>query len=322
MTDLSSTPALPCIRWGRTLYPYHGANLGTGNRCGHNPNQPEFHLFREPEWATGVPHVMRKLIEAVKGYYYAPLDTLPSLANLNGRRNKSGDPRKNRSEARVAECLIMRAVLYSTEYASLRVGTPKADGGFIPRSCTELAKQAGLLKAKRDPAEPDEPSRRFWRAFSRLRLAGAFDVYLQYDVIEDGSKRARPAIKRVNLNFLIALGACSFEQLKKFRTYCANSLKISRRAHREEFPTASDAAKAREELRRQQGESGVYTYVAGKRRYKILKLDSGPAAYLAASRDHHADLVRRFPDLSPPEIARLARDFPSLDAWLRDRQLE
>lgn len=323
MTDTTPMLGRPSIMWGRTPYPYHGANLGTGNRCGHNPNHPEFHLFSEPDWSTSIPHVMRKLIEAVKGYYYAPLSTLPSLANLNGRRNKSGDPRKNRSEARAAEVLVMRAVLYYTEFASLRVGTPKADGRFIPRSCVELARIAGLLKDKADPAEPDEPSPRFWRAFRRLRLAGAFDVYLQYDEKEDGSKRARPAIKRLNLNFLIALGAVSFEQLKKFRTHCSNKIKSTRKAHRDDFPTDSDASKAREELRRQQGESGVYTFAVGKRRDKVLKDASAQAEYFAAARDHHADLVRRYPDLSPPEIARRAmREFPALDAWKKDRPSE
>jgi len=323
MTDAMPTPGRPSIMWGRMPYPYHGANLGTGNRCGHNPNRPEFHLFSEPDWSTSIPHVMRKLIEAVKGYYYAPLSTLPSLANLNGRRNKSGDPRKNRSEARAAEVLVMRAVLYFTEFASLRVGTPKADGRFIPRSCAELAAIAGLLKDKDDPAEPDEPSPRFWRAFRRLRLAGAFDVYLQYDEKEDGSKRGRPAIKRVNLNFLIALGAVSFEQLKKFRTHCSNRLKSTRKAHRDEFPAESDAVKARGELRREQGERGVYTFAEGKRRDKVLKDERAPAEYFAAARDHHADLVKRFPDLTQPEIARRAmREFPSLDDWLKARQDE
>lgn len=311
------------IMWGRMPYPYHGANLGTGNRCGHNPNRPEFHLFSEPSWATSIPHVMRKLLEAVKGYYYSPLSTLPSLGNLNGRRNKDGDPRKNRSEARAAEVLVMRAILYNTDYASLRVGVPKADGRFVPRSCVELARLAGLLKTKADPSEDDEPAPRFWRAFRRLRLAGAFDVYLQYEEKADGSKRARPAIKRLNLNFLIALGAVSFEQLKKFRTHCANALKKSRKAHRDEFPLDGDASKARDELRREQGERGVFTYAQGKRRDKVLKDDSAKATYQAASLEYYADLVRRFPELSRSQVARQAmREFPSFDDWLKARQDE
>lgn len=323
MTDATSMLGRPSIMWGRMPYPYHGANLGTGNRCGHNPNRPEFHLFSEPGWSTSVPHVMRKLLEAVKGYYYAPMSTLPSLANLNGRRNKSGDPRKNRSEARAAEVLVMRAILYFTDFASLRVGTPKADGRFVPRSCTELARLAGLLKAKADPQEPDEPSPRFWRAFRRLRMAGAFDVFLQYEEKEDGSKRARPAIKRVKENFLIALGAVSFEQLKKFRSYCANGLKRSRRQHREQFPGADDAEKAREGLRREQGERGVFTFAEGKRRDKVLKDSSAQAEYFAASLDHHAAMKLRYPDLSQSEIARRAmREFPTLADWLKQRQDE
>ena len=50
----------------------------------------------------------------------------------------------------------------------------------------------------------------------------------------------------------------------------------------------------------------VYTFAAGKRRDKVLKDDRATAQYFAASRDFHADLVRRNPDLTQPEIARRA----------------
>lgn len=321
MTDVSTCLGRPSIMWGRNPYPHSGENLGTGNRCGHNPLKPEFHLFSEPEWSASIPQVMRKLVESVKGYYYAPLNILPSLGNLNGKRNKSGDPRKNRSEARAVEVLVMRAILYFTEYASLRVGTPKADGQFIPRSCTELAAVAGLLKKKKVPSEPDEPSERFWRAFRRLRKAGAFDVHLQYVEKPDGTKRARPAIKRLNENFLVALGAVSFEALKTFRTRCSNEIKKARRAYKEKFPRESDAEKARTGLRRAQGESGVVTFAVSERRSKAINYDDAKAQYAAEIRDRHAELLRNNPDLSQPEVARrVMREFPAFDNWLRERQ--
>lgn len=321
MTDITTCLGRPSIMWGRMPYPHSGENLGTGNRCGHDPLKPEFHLFNEPDWSASIPQVMRKLIEAVKGYYYSPLHILPSLGNLNGRRNKSGDPRKNRSEARAAEVLVMRAILYFTDYASLRVGTPKADGQFIPRSCVELARVAGLLKDKKTQDEPDEPSERFWRAFRRLRKAGAFDVHLQYVEKPDGSKRARPAIKRLNENFLVALGAVSFEALKKFRTHCSNELKKLRRGYKEKFPRESDAEKARGGLRRAQGEEGVITFAVGTRRAKTINYDDAKAEYASEIRDRHAELLRNNPDLSQPEIARrVMREFPAFDDWLRERQ--
>jgi len=317
--DLGS--ASPVIRWGRKVYPFAGRNLGSGNRCGHDPKKPEFHWFIEPSWAPNIPQTLRKLIEAVKGYYFTPLDLLPSLANLNGRRNKCGRPRKNRTEARVGEVLIMRAILYFTDYASLRVGVPKDDGQFIPRSCTEIARMAGLLRAKSDPAEDDEPSPRFWRAWERLRLAGAFDVHLQYVVKEDGSKRARPAIKRVNENFLIALGAVSYEALARFRTHCSNQLKKARRAYKEQFPRESDAAKARTKLRRAQGDNGVVTHARGIQRPKTVDLEDAKAVYFAAIRDRHVAVLKDNPELSRSEISRrVTREFPAFAEWLRERQ--
>ena len=307
--------------WGRSPYPYAGLNLGSGNRCGHDPAKPEFHWFTEPTWSLKVPHVMRKLIEAVKGYYYSPLHTLPSLANLNGRRNKSGDPRKNRSEARAAEVLVMRAILYCTDYASLRVGTPKDDGQFIARSCTELARMAGLLRKKQDASEPDEPSHRFWRAFGRLRQSGAFDVHLQYVEKADGTKRARPAIKRLNEHFLIALGAVSVEALTRYRTHCSNNLKKARRDHRAKFPIVSDALKARKSLRREQGDNGVVTHAVGDRKAKTLNLDDMKAEHGKAHNARFAELIIEHPELSRPQIARLLqKEFPTYTEWLRERQ--
>lgn len=323
MIDATPAPGRPSVMWGRMPYPYPGENLGTGNRCGHNPNHPEFHLFSDPAWMPSIPHTIRKLMDSAKAYYDAPLATLPSLANLNGRRNKSGDPRKNRSEARAAEVLVMRAILLLTEFASLRVGTPKPDGGFIPRSCAELAAVAGLLKKKASPDEDDEPSPRFWRAFRRLRKAGAIDVHLQYEEKPDGSKRARPAIKRVNPHFLIALGAVSCEALERFRTYCSNQLKKLRRTYRAEHPTKSDAAAARESLRRSQGESGITTFTAGNRRRAASLKANGRDVYQAELLAYQADLAKRLPDLSPREVAyRAMREFPSFTEWERTRQDE
>lgn len=309
------------LRWGRNPYPYQGINLGTGNRCGHNPLKPEFHLFNEPDWASSVPHAMRKLIEAVKGYYYKPLQMLPSLGNLNGKRNKSGDPRKNRSEARIAEALVMRAIIYLTEFASLRVGVPKPNGEFSHRSCAEIAAVAGLLKEKKDPSERDEPSERFWRAFRRLRKAGAFDVFLQHIEKEDGTTRALPAIKRLNENFLISLGALSFEQLKKFRTYCSNKLKAIRREHKAAYPIKTDAEEARKGMRRAQGDEGVITHAPRNHRPKAISYDDLQAEYAAQIRDLHAQLTMDNPDLSPLAIARkVTQQTLSYGDWLRERQ--
>jgi hypothetical protein len=317
----SAIESPPVLRWGKADYPYPGAYLGSGNRCGHDPKKPEHHLFNNPGWASNVPFIMAKLIKAVEGYYDAPMTTLPSVANLSGKRNKDGFPRQNRSERRIAQVLVAKAIIYCLEFATLRVGTPLANGEFKPRSCAEIAAIAGMLKIKKTPEEPDEPSPRFWRAFRSLRLGGAFDVYPQYDETSDG-KRARPAIKRVHLNFLIALGAVSAEALDTFRIRCRNRLNKKRRAFKDQFPVIEDAKKARTALRREQGESGIITHKGNaKRAAEAFKYDDLRSAYQAEQLAYQAHIVRSNPTLTAREASKiLLKEFPSWTDWLRERQ--
>ncbi|MEQ5769992.1 hypothetical protein NFH98_20690, partial [Halomonas sp. H33-56] len=232
-----------CARmWGRTPYKHPGNWLGTGNRCGHNPERGEFDRYAIPE-TRRLPRVQQQLLEGARDYYHAP-GILPTLSNLSGKANADGSPRQNRSEGRAAESLVLSAIINHLDFASLRVGTPKPDGTFVSRSCGELARVAGLLAPNSDPDHP-EPSQRFWRAFRRLKIAGAFTVHKQYEERPDGSKRARPAIKAVSMQFLVCLGKVGYQKLKEFRTWASNKLKKLRRKHRERFPEANDAAQAR-----------------------------------------------------------------------------
>jgi len=206
--------------WGRAHYPHPGKWLGTGNRCGHRPGSPAWHQFNEPETRKPLPHFIQTLIDKVRDYYAKPA-LLPTLANLSGKINKlSGKPRQNRSEAREAESLVMKAILSRTDFASLRVGTPLPDGRFIHRTMVEIATIAGMI----DKAT-GLPTQRFWRAIGRLKIGGAIDVHQQYETLEDGTIRARPGIKTVNMHFIVALGRISYEKLKAFRTHCSKALK-------------------------------------------------------------------------------------------------
>lgn len=313
----------PLLMWGRTPYPHPGENLGTGNRCGHNPNKPEFHLFQPPEWLESTPSQVRKLLDAVMRYYDAPLTTLPTLGNLNGKRNRNGQPRQNRSEARAAEVLVMRAVILFTDFASLRVGTPQANGKFLHRSCVDLARQAGLLRKKESPEDEDEPSPRFWRAFRRLRMAGAFDVYLQYEEREDGSKRGRPAVKHVSQNWLVALGALSFRALELFRTWASNRIKRARLAFRENDPRRRDAKKARDDMRRDQSDNGLHTFAAKSKRLRSMFTKTAREEYLDQSMAYHAELIKQNPNAPPSQLARrVMREFPTFADWGRIEKTE
>lgn len=293
--------------------PHSAQYIGSGNRCGHDPQKPAWHLYNAKHTEKMIPHVIRKLQEKALSYYDSP-KLLPTLANLNGKTNQDGQPRLNRSEAREADALVLCAILSMTEYATLRVGTPLNNGDFIPRSCSEIAKVSGLIR------EDGDPSQRFWRAFRRLKLAGAFNVHRQYQEMPDGSKRARPAIKNLNFHFLVALGAVGYERLKKFRTWCSNKLKKARATHREEFPTQNDAKHARSRLRMSQLTEGVNTHAFKTKRTKVI-----------ADSDENKELRRMFSleqieatselmasGMNGADVrAEIKRRFGSFEAWAK-----
>lgn len=245
--------------WGRMRYRHPGARLGSGNRCGHDPSAPAWHLFSAPETRSPLPYFIQDLLKKVREYYAAPM-RLPTLSNLNGKTNHDGQPRRNRSEAREAEILVLEAILSYTEFATLRVGTPLPDGRFIPRSFSELAKVAGLFDAQKE-----RPSQRFWRAIRRLKLAGAIDVHQQYVTQDDGSIRGRPGIKTINPHFIVALGCCSYDDLKKFRTWCSKRLRKAADNHRDAHPNEHDPDIANRRLRDQQRAQGKRTHAPDNR---------------------------------------------------------
>lgn len=310
--------------WGRTPYQHPGKWLGSGNRCGHDPKRGEFDRYAAPQ-TKRLPKVMAQLLEGAREYYHAPA-ILPTLSNLNGKANADGSPRQNRSEGRAAESLVLSAIINHLEFSTLRVGTPKPDGSFVPRSCGELAKVAGLEAPDSDPDYP-QPSQRFWRAFRRLKLAGAFTVHKQYETKPDGSKRARPAIKAVSMQFLVCLGKVGYQKLKEFRTWATNRLKKVRRKHREQSPEAHDAAQARHRVAtRQAAATGVQAVMPKRRRGSRAGLDDADpekqalAQYNKQVNDYFYELAVNNPGATAEQIRQLVRiKFPPYEEW-RDRQ--
>lgn len=315
-----SDPARSCLSpfmWGRSHYQHPGQWLGTGNRCGHRPDAPAWHQYNEPETKRPLPHFIQNLINKVRDYYAQPLK-LPTLANLSGKVNKlTGKPRQNRSEAREAESLVMQAILSRTDFASLRVGTPLPNGGFIHRAMTEISKVAGMFDAKRE-----RPTQRFWRAIRRLKIAGAIDVHQQYEEKEDGSIRARPGIKTVNMHFLVALGEVSYEQLKRFRTYCSKALKLDQEEHKKQNPAEHDPAIANRRLRELQREKGIKTNPSQTANNSPVMRDRDQRKelqrqYSKAQLEFATNLHGQYPGRSSSWYGdQLRLQFPSLDDWI------
>ena len=295
-------------------YPFSGENLGTGNRCGHVPESPAWHLYNPLKTKVKLPALISDFVEKAKAYYDSP-KILPTLANLNGKTNQDGQPRLNRSEIREAESLIMMAVFSMTEYSTLRVGTPLPNGDFVPRSCVDIATAAGLVK------EDGKPKQRFWRAFRNLKNAGAWQVHRQYQEMPDGSKRARPAIKNLNMHFLVAMGCCGYEKLKKFRTWCSNKLKKLRGKYRQDNPAASDAKYARNRVRMGQLMDGVNTHKFINKRTKSM-FDADTTKELRRQYNlEQVELIAKMAEQGKaPTAAAIMKELGSFEQWIKLKQ--
>lgn len=253
---------------GRAAYKYPGKWLGTGNRCDHDPAKPNWHKYVVPKTKAQPPATQMKLLRGARAYYFTP-SSLPTLMNLNGKQNKDGAPRQNRTDGREAEVLVLSAVLSFTEYASLRVGTPLPNGGFIPRSCGEIAKRAGMI----EPGRPDDypyPDGRFWRAWRRLKLAGAFTVHAQYEEVAPNVKRARKAIKCLNEDFLVSLGKVGFAEMTRFRNFCSEQIAEVRSEFNKKNPEAGDALEASRRLQLKQEAAGAKVNMPVKKETKEI----------------------------------------------------
>lgn len=307
------------LRCATTLahYPHPGKWLGTGNRCGHRPASPAWHQFSEPKTKRPLPHFIQTLIDKVRDYYANP-SLLPTLANQSGKINKlSGDPRQNRSEAREAESLVMQAILSRTDFASLKVGTPLSDGRFIHRTMVEIATISGMIDNI-----TDLPTQRFWRAIRRLKIAGAIDIHQQYETLEDGKIRSRPAIKKVNMHFIVALGRISYEKLKAFRTHCSKALRKEAETYKQQFPSALDPDIANRQLLDQLRKKGVKTAPSTSTKTSPVLRDQDQRKELRrqfnkAQLEFATNLYGRYPNQT--EIwyrDQLKREFPSLNDWI------
>lgn len=302
-----------------------------GNRCGHDPQNPAWHLFNVPYTQKDNPHVQQKLLEGSMEYFFIP-ETLPTLHNLSGKTNKDGTPRSNRSEAREAESLVLAAILHRLDFSSLRVGTPLPNGGFVPRSFDELAQIAGLAVWDKEH-QKWVASKRFSRAVRRLKLAGAFSVHKITVKRPDGSYCARPAIKRVNENFLIALGKVGVAAFKSFRKWCSAKIGKARKAHRKKHPEQTDFDKAREQLRLSQMIEDCFNFKKKPSSLKPDLPDENPECerrrqYSLAKVAHVAErlktatekLLRPEVQLSESQLDILRRSaassFPSFETWL------
>ena len=310
-----TTPATTPTYWhGKKPYKHHGRNLKTGNRCGHNPQKLAKWMLNIPKNQKSVMYTVKDILKGIERYYETPL-ILPTLSNQTGKLNKDGKPRQNRSEARETEYLILTAVILCTDFASLRVGTPQENGGFISRSWAHIAKLSGLAEWNAFD-EKWIPTSRFWDGVDRLVMAGAWESHKQYKQKEDGTRRARPSIKNINPDFLISLESISYEKLEKLRDYSSKRIteKTAKYKHKyaKKIQLENDSQEARARLEAKTGISKP----TPRKRAKPPQEDNTRTieAYNRAKLELQSAFVKKGETLS--DIKKLIADqFPSYEQW-------
>lgn len=298
-----------------------GKNLGTGNRCGHKPDQFAVDRLNLPKVKGGfLPRVMSKILARAVDVFNDP-DLMFKFTHHKDKRNKDGRLRLVRSEGREAVGLVMHAIVSCLDLASLRVGFHRKDGSFYNYSCLEIAERCNMVRIGKDPENPGQlkrfPSSRFWRALTWLKDFGALTLFEQYEDKGNDVLRARAAIKAVSAKFLRRLGsitggvfakarARSYEATAKF-LYNARSFGIQTVQEAEQLDNDIAYDKMMRELFDPKHKN---TAPKGHKPVKVSKAYREPQF----DRDEHLDAYTRAYNKLVAKIAKdLGRDLTGLE---------
>lgn len=307
--------------------------LGSGNRCGHDPLNPDFETIDFKAAEKSHPITQIQLMYAVQKYYKNPM-LLPSLFHVNGTKNKDGRYRANRTCARDAHVQILMAIVSLTDFVTLKVGTPCNNGDFIDRDFGYIAKQVGMLD-KSSTQEKPVPNRRFYRAISDFKKSGILRVDQQYRV-EDGEFELKPngtlkpkirasySIKSINQDFLLALGAVTAKKLRAFRDQCSASYAAKREAFKKKNKHHTQSVEARKRLKFKASIGGsikeaVNNINLNDRDKKKPISASDKKAYALARIEINTSLRDKYPDRAndfPWVKKKLEELLPPIEMWL------
>ena len=125
------------------------------------------------------PRILLEMQQRLDAYLDDPSEHLPTLNAANG------SDRQQRLERRMACVQLLRAMLKYLDLASLRVGIPQRDGGFLNLTVPFLAKHACL------------PVRRAERAMRDLLRAGLVTAQQRAVRTEDGGFRGLASLRKL-----------------------------------------------------------------------------------------------------------------------------
>jgi len=151
-----------------------------GNRCGHDPAQPNLTPARPiSKGKGGLPRILSLAAERAKAWYRHPKKC---HVLIKGNR-------QTRSERREAYQIIIETMLSFLDLASLCLGTPTPDNGFLDVDMKSLVDASGMSQ------------RRCERAIADLKNAGLLEVRQPRQINEHGEYVGLRAIRVVREAF-------------------------------------------------------------------------------------------------------------------------
>jgi len=146
----------------------------TGNRCGHSPKNPSL-CPAQPikKGKGGLPRLLSLAAERAKEWY-----RYPQKCHVLKKGN-----RRTRSERREAYQVIIETMLSFLDLASLCLGTPTLDNGFVDVDMKTLVAASGMSQ------------RRCERAIADLKSAGLMEVKQPRRINEHGEYVGLRAIR-------------------------------------------------------------------------------------------------------------------------------
>lgn len=191
-----------------------------GNWCGHKPLSPNF--YTPPEQHGYRPTVIQVAVEKLESFYHNPFSYLQSL--LCSRAST----RKERTEARERDAVVLGIILHHAELATMRVGTPLGHGTFLSLSMKDIALRAGW-RTKEDNNNEKTKHRgikRVWRSIRCLKKAGYITVHRRFKRKLEGEKDyiGLPAVRCISTKLFYELGVKA-KELEKCRKQASTRLK-------------------------------------------------------------------------------------------------
>lgn len=171
------------------MSPIHATAPGpivSGNRCGHNPHNPQ---LSPPEpirkGLGGLPRILSLAAERAKEWFFHP-DKCPQL--------QTSPDRQTRSERREACQIVLEVLLSRLDLTSLCVGIPTPADGFTDIDMKTIVRLSGLGQ------------RRCERAIGQLKQAGFITVKQRRQKNEEGKYFGLRAIRVITEDFFEWLG--------------------------------------------------------------------------------------------------------------------